>query len=40
MVVQLSTKFIKCLGGSVKDINTVWWTLLFVTAATVLVSMS
>jgi hypothetical protein len=40
MGVQLSTKFIKCLGGSVKVINTVWWTRLFVTAATVLVSMS
>ena len=40
MSVQLSIKFVKCLGGSVKDINTVWWTRLFVTAATVLVSMS
>jgi len=40
MGMQLSTKFVKCLGGSVKYINTVWWTRLFVTAAIVLVSMS
>jgi len=40
MGVRHSTKFVLCLGGSVKDINTVWWPRLRVAAATVLVSMT
>jgi hypothetical protein len=40
MGVQHSTKFVLCLEGSVKDVNIVWWTLLHVAAATVLVSMT
>jgi hypothetical protein len=33
MGVKHSTKFVKCFGGSVKDINTVWWAQLCVAAA-------
>jgi len=39
MGVWHSTKFVQCLGGSVKDITTVRWTQLCVAAATVLVSL-
>ena len=38
--VRHRTKFIECLGGSVKDTITVWWTQLCVAAGTVLVSMT
>jgi len=34
MGVRHSTKFVLCLGGSVKDINTAWWIRLCVAAAT------
>ena len=35
-----STKFVQCLGGSVKDINTVQWIQLCVAPATVLLSVT
>jgi len=40
MGVQHSTKFVQCLGGSIKDINTVRWIQLCVAAAAVLVAMT
>jgi len=40
MGVQHGTKFIQCLGGSVKDISTVQWTRLHLAAATVLLSVT